>query len=90
MVSAGLAHGAESKVQSDSAVDKHKPVRLRIGGKLTDDMGMKIRRPLSFQGMTRKEAKEHEVLEGDFVMKNKNSEEQWNHGNESSEQYLGM
>eukprot|EP00972_Heterocapsa_arctica_P072784 10745504-Heterocapsa_arctica.AAC.1 len=33
-VCAGLANGAESKVEGDAAVDKHKPVRLRIGGKL--------------------------------------------------------
>eukprot|EP00972_Heterocapsa_arctica_P103816 15300800-Heterocapsa_arctica.AAC.1 len=89
-VSAGLANGAESKVENDAAVDKHKPVRLIIGGRLREDTGLRIRRPVSFQGMTRKEANKHEILEVDFVMEGKHVEQQWKHWNESSEKYLGM
>eukprot|EP00972_Heterocapsa_arctica_P094901 13994376-Heterocapsa_arctica.AAC.1 len=77
MVSAGLANGAESKVGSDAAMAKHKPVRLKIGGKLNDDMGMRLRRPIAFQGMIRKEAKE-------------NHDEAWKQWNEPSENFLGM
>eukprot|EP00972_Heterocapsa_arctica_P087648 12925004-Heterocapsa_arctica.AAC.1 len=51
-------------------------------------MGMRIRRPMAFQGMTRKEAKVHGVIKGDFVMKVESLEEQWKHWNESSESYL--
>eukprot|EP00972_Heterocapsa_arctica_P107021 15765664-Heterocapsa_arctica.AAC.1 len=56
MVSAGLANGAESMFENDAAVCKRKPVRLKIGGRFSDDMGTKIRRPVSLQEMTRKEA----------------------------------
>eukprot|EP00972_Heterocapsa_arctica_P032904 4841602-Heterocapsa_arctica.AAC.1 len=59
MVSAGLANGAESKVEGYTAVAKHSPVRLKIGGRLNEDMGMRIRRPMDVQEMTRKEAKAH-------------------------------
>eukprot|EP00972_Heterocapsa_arctica_P096436 14227076-Heterocapsa_arctica.AAC.2 len=45
MVSTGFANGADSKVESDAAVDKHKPVRFKVGGKLSEDMGLRIRRP---------------------------------------------
>eukprot|EP00972_Heterocapsa_arctica_P049162 7236068-Heterocapsa_arctica.AAC.1 len=48
-----LANGAESKAESDAAVDKHKPVRLKIEAKLSDDMEMRVQRPVCFQGTTR-------------------------------------
>eukprot|EP00972_Heterocapsa_arctica_P019263 2842727-Heterocapsa_arctica.AAC.1 len=51
---AGLANGAESKVEGDIAIVKHSPVRLKVGGKLSEDMGVKMKRPKAFQGMTRK------------------------------------
>eukprot|EP00972_Heterocapsa_arctica_P066083 9749366-Heterocapsa_arctica.AAC.1 len=89
MVSAGLANGAESKVESEAAVAKHKPVRLKIGGELREDMGMIIRRPMAFQGMTRKETKVYKVLEGDFVMRGEDLDEQWRRWNEPSENTIG-
>eukprot|EP00972_Heterocapsa_arctica_P049469 7281431-Heterocapsa_arctica.AAC.1 len=79
MVSSGLANGAESKVEGDTAVAKHSPVRLQIGGKFSEGMGMRIRRPMAFQGMTRKEAKVHGVLEGDCIMRCETIDEHWKH-----------
>eukprot|EP00972_Heterocapsa_arctica_P000783 110734-Heterocapsa_arctica.AAC.1 len=85
MDSAGLANGAESKVERDTPVAKHSPVILKIGGKLGEDMGLRIGRPIAFQGMTRKEAKVHGVLENDFVKES--LDEQWKHWSESSESF---
>eukprot|EP00972_Heterocapsa_arctica_P065097 9610308-Heterocapsa_arctica.AAC.1 len=52
-------------------------------------MGTRIRRPMAFQGMTRKEAKVHKVLKIYFVMKGEDLDEQWNHWNNSFDTYLG-
>eukprot|EP00972_Heterocapsa_arctica_P111523 16418246-Heterocapsa_arctica.AAC.1 len=52
-------------------------------------MGMRIRRPMAFQGMNRKEAEAHVILDGDFNMKGESLDEQWKHWNDSSESYLG-
>eukprot|EP00972_Heterocapsa_arctica_P072500 10706441-Heterocapsa_arctica.AAC.1 len=54
MVSAGLANGTESKLEGEAAVEKPIPVRLRIGGKVSDDMGMRIRRPVAFNMLSDK------------------------------------
>eukprot|EP00972_Heterocapsa_arctica_P017367 2564279-Heterocapsa_arctica.AAC.1 len=57
MVSGGLALAAETKVDKDIQIYAHYPVQLNVGGKLSEDMGHRIRRPSAFQGLTKKEAK---------------------------------
>eukprot|EP00972_Heterocapsa_arctica_P060767 8962587-Heterocapsa_arctica.AAC.1 len=52
-------------------------------------MGMRIRRPMALQGMTRKEAEAHVILEQDFNMKGESLDEQWKQWNDSYESYLG-
>eukprot|EP00972_Heterocapsa_arctica_P073117 10799645-Heterocapsa_arctica.AAC.1 len=39
MVSGGLAIAAETRVDEDTQIDSHYPVQLKIGGKLSEDMG---------------------------------------------------
>eukprot|EP00972_Heterocapsa_arctica_P070731 10448389-Heterocapsa_arctica.AAC.1 len=56
MVSGGLAIAAEITVDKDTQLYSHYPVKLKIGGKLSEDMGVIIRRPSAFQGITKKEA----------------------------------
>eukprot|EP00972_Heterocapsa_arctica_P108402 15965921-Heterocapsa_arctica.AAC.1 len=57
MVSGGLAIAAETKVDKDTHIYSHCPVQLKIGGKLSEDLGVRIRRPSAFQGIAKKEAK---------------------------------
>eukprot|EP00972_Heterocapsa_arctica_P040625 5987788-Heterocapsa_arctica.AAC.1 len=66
MVSGGLAIAAETRVDKDTQICSHYPVQLKIGGKLSEDMGVRIRRPSAFQGITKKEAKKGIIPEGDF------------------------
>eukprot|EP00972_Heterocapsa_arctica_P096847 14288334-Heterocapsa_arctica.AAC.1 len=56
---------------------------------MSEDMGQRIKRPMASQGITRKEARTKEVIEGDCVMKGESLDEQWRHWNEASEAYLG-
>eukprot|EP00972_Heterocapsa_arctica_P084529 12452453-Heterocapsa_arctica.AAC.1 len=63
MVSGGLALSAESKVEEDTHIYAHYPVRLRVGGNLSKDMGHRIKRPMAFQGLARKEARTRETPE---------------------------
>eukprot|EP00972_Heterocapsa_arctica_P042693 6294511-Heterocapsa_arctica.AAC.1 len=49
-----------------------------------------IRRPMAFQGLTRKEARNVEVPEGDFVQKEGSLDEQLKRWSDSSENYLGQ
>eukprot|EP00972_Heterocapsa_arctica_P091533 13501897-Heterocapsa_arctica.AAC.1 len=63
---------------------------MTIGGKLSEDMGSRIKRPIDFQGMTRKEAKNHMPTDGNFNLKGKNLNNQWRHWNEASEEYLAQ
>eukprot|EP00972_Heterocapsa_arctica_P071507 10564526-Heterocapsa_arctica.AAC.1 len=44
-------------VNNDTHISGHSPVRLNIGGQLSDDMGSRLNRPVDFQGITRKEAR---------------------------------
>eukprot|EP00972_Heterocapsa_arctica_P071139 10508902-Heterocapsa_arctica.AAC.1 len=67
MVSAGLALSAETKADPDTPIYAHYPVRLRVGGILSEDMGQRIRRPMAFQGVTKKEARTGNIPEGDFA-----------------------
>eukprot|EP00972_Heterocapsa_arctica_P039450 5810086-Heterocapsa_arctica.AAC.1 len=45
MVSGGLALAAETKVDKDTHIYAHYPVQLKVRGKLSEDMGQRIRRP---------------------------------------------
>eukprot|EP00972_Heterocapsa_arctica_P009656 1422948-Heterocapsa_arctica.AAC.1 len=49
MVSEGLAIAAETRVDKDTRIYSHYPVQLKVGGELSDDMGVRIRRPSAFQ-----------------------------------------
>eukprot|EP00972_Heterocapsa_arctica_P058175 8583072-Heterocapsa_arctica.AAC.1 len=69
MVSGGLAIAAETRVDKDTQTYSHYPVQLKIGGKLSEDMGVGIRRPSAFQAITKKEAKKGNIPEGDFETK---------------------
>eukprot|EP00972_Heterocapsa_arctica_P021156 3115147-Heterocapsa_arctica.AAC.1 len=51
-------------------------------------MGSRIKRPVDFQGIARKEAKNENPNEGTFIMKGNNINQQWKHWNNSSEGYL--
>eukprot|EP00972_Heterocapsa_arctica_P067320 9935055-Heterocapsa_arctica.AAC.1 len=51
MVSGGLAMAAHIKVEQDTQIYAHYPVRLKVGGSLSQDMGQRIKRPMAFQGL---------------------------------------
>eukprot|EP00972_Heterocapsa_arctica_P049802 7327481-Heterocapsa_arctica.AAC.1 len=53
-------------------------------------MGSRIKRPMDFQGMTRKEAKLNMPTDGTFTLTGENINQQWTHWNESSEEYLAQ
>eukprot|EP00972_Heterocapsa_arctica_P103427 15242063-Heterocapsa_arctica.AAC.1 len=53
MVSGGLAIAAETRVGKDTQLYSHYPVQLNIGGELSEDMGVRIRGPSAFQGITK-------------------------------------
>eukprot|EP00972_Heterocapsa_arctica_P019285 2846387-Heterocapsa_arctica.AAC.1 len=55
MVSGGLAIAAETKVDKDTHCYSHYPVQLKIGGRLSEDLGVRIRRASAFVGLTKKE-----------------------------------
>eukprot|EP00972_Heterocapsa_arctica_P080584 11875879-Heterocapsa_arctica.AAC.1 len=61
---------------------------MTIGGKLNEDMGSRIKRPMDFQGMTRKEAKNNMPTDGNYKLKGKDINEKWRLWNEASEEYL--
>eukprot|EP00972_Heterocapsa_arctica_P032720 4819555-Heterocapsa_arctica.AAC.1 len=63
MVSGGLALSAESKVEGDTPIYAHYPVKLRVGGTLSTFMGQRIRRPMACQGLPREEAHTREAPE---------------------------
>eukprot|EP00972_Heterocapsa_arctica_P000217 31388-Heterocapsa_arctica.AAC.1 len=63
MVSGGLAIGAETKVDNDTHIFSYYPVRLKIGGKLSEDLGSRIRKVKAFEGMTKQEVKTSVVPE---------------------------
>eukprot|EP00972_Heterocapsa_arctica_P041869 6173934-Heterocapsa_arctica.AAC.1 len=48
MVSGGLAIAAETRVGEDTLIFSHYPAQLKVGGKLSEDMGVRIRRPSFF------------------------------------------
>eukprot|EP00972_Heterocapsa_arctica_P011699 1713457-Heterocapsa_arctica.AAC.1 len=59
-----FAASAESKLETYTPVSKHSPVRLNIGGRLSEGMGKLIRRPMEFQDYTRKEATNIHINQG--------------------------
>eukprot|EP00972_Heterocapsa_arctica_P068767 10162218-Heterocapsa_arctica.AAC.1 len=62
-------------VNNDTHISGHSPVRLNVG-KLSEDMGSRIKRPVDFQGTTGKEAKSENPTEGTFTMKGNNLNQQ--------------
>eukprot|EP00972_Heterocapsa_arctica_P015735 2318486-Heterocapsa_arctica.AAC.1 len=77
-------------VNNDTHISGHSPVRLNVGGKLSEDMGSRIKRPLDFQGITRKEARTSSPTERTSSMKENCLNQTWKHWNESSEEYLAQ
>eukprot|EP00972_Heterocapsa_arctica_P065225 9628622-Heterocapsa_arctica.AAC.1 len=69
MVSGGLAIAAETNVDKYTHTFSHYPVQLNIGGRLSDDLGVRIRRANAFDGMTKKAVKKGIIPEGDFKTK---------------------
>eukprot|EP00972_Heterocapsa_arctica_P099660 14704857-Heterocapsa_arctica.AAC.1 len=55
MVSGGLAIAAGTNVDKDTHIYSHFPVQLKIGGRLREDLGLRIRKANAFEGMTKKE-----------------------------------
>ncbi len=88
MVSGGLAIVAETRVDKDTQIYSHYPVQLKIGGTLSEDMGVRIRRPNAFQRITKKEAKKNSIPEGDFKTKEGTIDENWIRWNQASDTYL--
>eukprot|EP00972_Heterocapsa_arctica_P044830 6615195-Heterocapsa_arctica.AAC.1 len=86
MVSGGLAIAAETN--KDTQIYSHYPVQLKVGGKLSEDRGARIRRPSAFQGITKKEAKKGITPEGDLHTKEGTIEENWIRWNQEAETYL--
>eukprot|EP00972_Heterocapsa_arctica_P076487 11282431-Heterocapsa_arctica.AAC.1 len=84
MVSGGLAVAAETTVDKDIQIYAHYPVQLNIGGKLSEDMGQRIRRSSAFQGLTKKEAKKGIIPEGEFTTKEGTLEANWIRWNQES------
>eukprot|EP00972_Heterocapsa_arctica_P102507 15106298-Heterocapsa_arctica.AAC.1 len=53
-------------------------------------MGSRIKRPMDFQGMIRKETKYNMPTDGTFTLTGDNINQKWTHWNESSEAYLAQ
>eukprot|EP00972_Heterocapsa_arctica_P064252 9482928-Heterocapsa_arctica.AAC.1 len=53
-------------------------------------MGSRIKRPVDFQGIARKEAKHEMPTDGTFTMKGASLNQKWKHWNEASEEYLAQ
>eukprot|EP00972_Heterocapsa_arctica_P020458 3017023-Heterocapsa_arctica.AAC.1 len=77
-------------VNNDTHISGHSPVMLNVGGKLSEDMRSRIKRPVDFQGITRKEATNGMPTDGTFTMKGANLNQKWKHWNEASEEYLAQ
>ncbi len=54
LVSGSLAINAETHVEEDSIIHSHCPVYLKIGGKLSEDLGSRIRRPTELKEQLRR------------------------------------
>eukprot|EP00972_Heterocapsa_arctica_P035096 5168783-Heterocapsa_arctica.AAC.1 len=53
-------------------------------------MGSRIKRPVDFQGITRKEANNNMPADGTFTLKGTHLNQKWKHWNEASEEYLAQ
>eukprot|EP00972_Heterocapsa_arctica_P051332 7550819-Heterocapsa_arctica.AAC.1 len=53
-------------------------------------MGSRVKRPVDFQGITRKEAKHTMPTDGTFTLEGTSLNQQWKHWNEASEEYLAQ
>eukprot|EP00972_Heterocapsa_arctica_P064561 9526949-Heterocapsa_arctica.AAC.1 len=53
-------------------------------------MGSRIKRPMDFQGITRKEANHTMPTDGTFTLEGANINQKWKHWNEASEAYLAQ
>eukprot|EP00972_Heterocapsa_arctica_P071451 10555903-Heterocapsa_arctica.AAC.1 len=89
MVSGGLAFTAKSKVEGDTHIYAHYPAIFRVGGNLSKHMGQRIKRPMPFQGLARKEARTRDTPEGDFTTIEGTLDEYYIRRNKASEHYLG-
>eukprot|EP00972_Heterocapsa_arctica_P100082 14758988-Heterocapsa_arctica.AAC.1 len=63
---------------------------MNVGGKLSEDMGSRIKRPLDFQGITRKEANNKMPTDGTFTLEGAKLNQQLKHWNEASEEHLAQ
>eukprot|EP00972_Heterocapsa_arctica_P063233 9329546-Heterocapsa_arctica.AAC.1 len=88
MVSGGLAIAAERKVDEDIHIYSHYPVQLKIGGRLSEDLGDRIRKANAFVGLTKKEVNKGNIPEGSFRTKEGTLEEHWIRWNQEAETYL--
>eukprot|EP00972_Heterocapsa_arctica_P088327 13025877-Heterocapsa_arctica.AAC.1 len=85
MLSGGLAIAAETNVDKDTQILFHYPVQLKIGGRLSEDLGSRIRRAKDFEGMTKKDVKKSVIPEGEFQTKEGTLDENWIRWNKESE-----
>eukprot|EP00972_Heterocapsa_arctica_P093713 13823974-Heterocapsa_arctica.AAC.1 len=53
-------------------------------------MGSRIRRPMDFQGITRKGAKNNKPIDGKYKLEGGTIDEKWRLWNEASEEYLAQ
>eukprot|EP00972_Heterocapsa_arctica_P016391 2417294-Heterocapsa_arctica.AAC.1 len=83
-----MAIAAETKVDKDTLLFSHYPVQLKIGGKLSEDLGVRIRRPSAFLGITKKEAKKGSIPEGDVKTKEGTIDENWIIWNQDADTYI--
>eukprot|EP00972_Heterocapsa_arctica_P060364 8902973-Heterocapsa_arctica.AAC.1 len=84
MISGGLAIAAATTVDNDTQLFSHYPVQLNIGGKLREYLGVRIRSPSAFVGITKTSI----IPEGDFKTNDGTIEEHWIIWNQEANAYL--
>eukprot|EP00972_Heterocapsa_arctica_P048063 7088377-Heterocapsa_arctica.AAC.1 len=77
-------------VNNDTHISGHSPVILNIGGKLSEEMGSRIKILVDVRGIARKDARMSSPTKGKYVMKGKSLNQTWKHWNESSEDFLAQ
>eukprot|EP00972_Heterocapsa_arctica_P078023 11505436-Heterocapsa_arctica.AAC.1 len=88
MVSGGLAIAAATQVDKDTQLFSHYPVQPTIGGTFSEYLGVRIRRPSAFIGITKKEANHNIIPEGDFKPKYETTNTHWIIWNQEANIYL--
>eukprot|EP00972_Heterocapsa_arctica_P041904 6180495-Heterocapsa_arctica.AAC.2 len=88
MVSGGLAIAAETKVDKNTQLYSHYPVQLKIGGRLSEDLGVRIRKASAFVGLTKKEVKKGNLPEGELTTKDGTLDANWIRWNQEAETYV--